>query len=181
MGMRLINSATQTNWLTIKTSGGQFMTKNHIKTHQNSKVRKKGKTVADNAPQASQVPQLLSFGEIKKSNGTNSTNNQISKNIDIKKLKLFIDKAFDNYKDNPKALGFWYDSLLTKFTRSLMKQGKLPDDFTMITLCRSCGYVYVPPELINNGFGCPWCWNRVKGLPIPRPTAGSRQIRGANE
>ena len=108
------------------------------------------------------------------SNNVDSMRNQIPKNIDIEKLKLFLGEVFNSYKDNPKALGFWYNSLLTKLTRDLMKQGRVPKDFTTITLCRSCGYVYAPPELINDGSGlggCPWCWSRVKGLPIPRPVA----------
>ncbi len=51
----------------------------------------------------------------------------------------------------------WVD-LLHK--NNLIKQGKLPDNFTAITYCTQCGYVYVP-ALVNGGkvLGYPWCWN----------------------
>lgn len=87
---------------------------------------------------------------------------------DLKKLKSFLGKDWDAYKNNPEALKLWADLL---FTNNLMKQGQVPSNFTAITRCNSCGYVYVPSELTNGGsvLGCPWCWNRVKGLPIPKP------------
>ena len=71
----------------------------------------------------------------------------------------------DEYKDNPEALDLWADLL---FKIYLMEQGETPEDFTAITYCNSCGYVYVPPALVNGGsvLGCTWCWNRIKNLPI---------------
>lgn len=91
------------------------------------------------------------------------------KNINMEKLKVFLGEDWEDYKNNPKALELW-DELL--FKNSLIEQGKIPDNFTAITCCDLCGDVYVPPSLVNGGrvLGCPWCWNRAKGLPIPRPS-----------
>lgn len=92
--------------------------------------------------------------------------------LDMKNLKEFLNEDWDDYKDDPKLLALWAD-LLCK--NNLIKQGKVPDNFTAVTYCNLCGYVYVPPALVNNGkvLGCPWCWNRVKNLPIPKPTQPS--------
>lgn len=84
----------------------------------------------------------------------------------LQALKEFLGDDWDDYKNSPEALELWADLL---FKNRLIKQGIVPDNFTAITRCNSCGDVYVPPSLVNNGsvLGCPWCWNRVEGLPIP--------------
>ena len=87
--------------------------------------------------------------------------------INLENLKVFLGEDWNDYKDKPESLVLWTDLLLKNH---LIEQGIAPDNFTAITYCNSCGYVYVPPALINGGkvLGCPWCWNRVKGLPIPK-------------
>jgi hypothetical protein len=88
--------------------------------------------------------------------------------ISTQELKEFLGEDWDDYKDNPKLLELWADLL---FKNNLMKQGKIPNNFTAVTLCDYCGYVYVPPALVNNGsvLMCPWCWNRIQNLPVPKP------------
>jgi hypothetical protein len=51
--------------------------------------------------------------------------------------------------------------------RRLMDQGKRPDHFTEKALCQQCGPVYLWSR--ETVLGCPWCFNRVAGRPIPRP------------
>lgn len=82
-------------------------------------------------------------------------------------LKQFLRSDWDDYKDNPEALIAWSDLLVKN---RLIDQGIPPSNFTAITLCNTCGEVLVPPELANDGhvLGCPWCFNRAKGKPIPR-------------
>ena len=81
-------------------------------------------------------------------------------------LKEFLNDDWNDYKDNFEALEIWADLL---FKNHLIKQGIVPDNFIAYTHCNSCGDVYVPPALVNDGsiLGCPWCWNRIEGLPIP--------------
>lgn len=52
--------------------------------------------------------------------------------------------------------------------RRLMDQGKRPSYYTARATCRQCGPIWL--WLPANVDGCPWCWNRVNGVPIPRPT-----------
>ncbi len=65
------------------------------------------------------------------------------------------------------------DATLIGFADSLAivqirEQGRIPDNYTATTECKRCGTVPIfegcPPEVD----GCPWCFNRLKGLPIPR-------------
>ena len=46
--------------------------------------------------------------------------------------------------------------------------GIIPERYTQTTDCKFCGPVFVYegyPQPANN---CPWCFNRIKGLPIPK-------------
>ena len=61
---------------------------------------------------------------------------------------------------------------LTAFSELLMiadmrRHGVVPDHYTSTTICKHCGPVPIwegcPPDVLN----CPWCFNRIKGLPIP--------------
>ena len=61
---------------------------------------------------------------------------------------------------------------LAAFARSLvqrrqMDQGKRPDRYTEQATCKHCGPIWL--WFSGEVLGCPWCWNRVAGRPIPRP------------
>jgi len=46
--------------------------------------------------------------------------------------------------------------------------GIIPERYTQTSDCKFCGPVFVYegyPQQANN---CPWCFNRIKGLPIPK-------------
>ena len=47
--------------------------------------------------------------------------------------------------------------------------GRKPSSYTSITFCAGCGHVHIFPGAPPRVDTCPWCSNRVKGLPIPRP------------
>ena len=86
--------------------------------------------------------------------------------ISLQTLKEFLGDDWDDYKSNPSSLELWANLL---FKNRLISQGVVPDNFTAITHCNSCGDVYVPPTLVSEDsvLGCPWCWNRMEELPIP--------------
>ncbi|GAB5452309.1 MAG: hypothetical protein Hals2KO_26370 [Halioglobus sp.] len=61
---------------------------------------------------------------------------------------------------------------LAAFARSLvqrreMDQGKRPDHYTERATCEHCGPIWL--WFCGEVRGCPWCWNRAAGRPIPRP------------
>lgn len=61
---------------------------------------------------------------------------------------------------------------LRAFARSLvqrreMNQGKVPASYTERATCKNCGPIWL--WFSGEVHGCPWCWNRAKGRPVPRP------------
>jgi hypothetical protein len=136
-----------------------------FRIYQTPEIEEKVKQVIGNPQQVSQFPLFLPLEEIKKPGDTHTR--KILGHIDMKTLKTFLGEDWNDYKDDPESLVLWAYLL---FKTRLIDQGIAPDSFTATTWCNLCGYVYVPPELTNGGnvLGCPWCWNRVKNLPIPR-------------
>jgi len=61
---------------------------------------------------------------------------------------------------------------LHAFARSLvqrrdMAQGKRPAHYTERATCKHCGLMWLC--FSGEVLGCPWCWNRAAGKPMPRP------------
>lgn len=57
------------------------------------------------------------------------------------------------------------DSLATEQIR---EGGSIPDHYTGITECKRCGLVPIFEGFPPTTNSCPWCFNRLKGLPTPR-------------
>ncbi len=47
-------------------------------------------------------------------------------------------------------------------------RGIAPDHYTATAECRGCGLVPIFEGLPDKVDGCPWCFNRIKGLQIPK-------------
>ncbi len=54
-------------------------------------------------------------------------------------------------------------------TRRMRERGDVPPRYTSTTICRYCGPVPIFPGVGERVEGCPWCFNRVRGLSVPRP------------
>ena len=50
----------------------------------------------------------------------------------------------------------------------MREQGAVPDHYTATTECRRCGPVPIFEGVPTAVDGCPWCFNRFKGLPMPK-------------
>ncbi len=50
----------------------------------------------------------------------------------------------------------------------MREQGIVPDHYSATTECKRCGPVAIFEGCPSEVGGCPWCFNRRKGLPIPR-------------
>ena len=75
--------------------------------------------------------------------------------------------------NDPEQLKAFADLLAIEDMRH---RGIAPDHYTSTTTCKHCG-----PVPIWNGCpaavqSCPWCFNRIKGLPIPTGAASSSYI-----
>jgi hypothetical protein len=62
---------------------------------------------------------------------------------------------------------------------SLREQGQVPADENAVAICQSCGPIWLAPEVaevapivagLPQVLGCPWCFIRVRGMYVPRPT-----------
>ena len=71
--------------------------------------------------------------------------------------------------NDPDQLRCFADMLAIEDMR---QRGIVPDHYSATTECKGCGPVPIFEGLPNTIRGCPWCFNRLKGLPMPmRPTA----------
>jgi hypothetical protein len=46
--------------------------------------------------------------------------------------------------------------------------GIIPERYTQKSICKFCGPVFVVEGYPLKANNCPWCFNRIKELPIPR-------------
>ncbi|MDP7284407.1 MAG: hypothetical protein QGG61_08500 [Arenicellales bacterium] len=56
-------------------------------------------------------------------------------------------------------------------TRRQRERGECPSHWTEHCECAGCGLVLLWPGSPARVLGCPWCFNRAEGRPIPRPVA----------
>lgn len=79
-------------------------------------------------------------------------------------LQREAERDWDEVSNDPAQLVAFADSLAIVQIR---ESGGVPDSYVTVTTCRNCGEVPIwqgcPPQ-VN---GCPWCLNRIKGLPLP--------------
>ncbi len=54
--------------------------------------------------------------------------------------------------------------------RRMRERGETPPHYTATTVCDRCGQVPIFPGAGKRVKGCPWCFNRISGLPVPRAT-----------
>ena len=50
----------------------------------------------------------------------------------------------------------------------MRQRGICPDHYVAETICKRCGPVPIFPGCPPQINGCPWCLNRIQGLPIPK-------------
>ncbi len=53
--------------------------------------------------------------------------------------------------------------------RRMRERGEVPSNYTSTTVCVHCGPVLIFPGVAEHVLGCPWCFNRIRRLPVPRP------------
>ncbi len=49
----------------------------------------------------------------------------------------------------------------------MREKGIVPDHYTATTNCKHCGPVPIFEGNWPESDGCPWCFNRLRGLPMP--------------
>ena len=84
---------------------------------------------------------------------------------ELEKLQREAGNDWDEIAADPAQLKAFAELLMIVEMR---EKGICPAHYTATTNCKHCGVVPIwdgcPPEVQ----GCPWCFNRHKGLPIPK-------------
>ena len=86
----------------------------------------------------------------------------------LEALTVIKDMAGDDWLEIAADPNQLKDFAAMAMIMEMREQGILPDHYTATSTCKQCGPVPIwqdcPPEVL----GCPWCFNRLLGLPIPR-------------
>ena len=72
---------------------------------------------------------------------------------------------WDEIGSDPEKLKNYYELLMIGEMR---EKGIAPDHYTATTECIHCGPVPIFEGVPEKVEGCPWCFNRIRGLPIPK-------------
>ena len=64
------------------------------------------------------------------------------------------------------------DAVVLAYARALLSRadrqaGHVPRKWCEVRHCAGCGPVWLWPTAPAHVIACPWCWNRVEGLPVP--------------
>ena len=71
-------------------------------------------------------------------------------------------------RDDPDVLEALAHAVVTRRQR---ERSERPPHWTQACECAGCGPVFLWPGSPVRVLGCPWCFNRAEGRPIPRPVA----------
>ncbi len=50
----------------------------------------------------------------------------------------------------------------------MRERGEVPSNYTSTIVCARRGPVPIFPRVAERVLGCPWCFNRAKGLSVPK-------------
>ncbi|MDO8706034.1 MAG: hypothetical protein Q7J84_13915 [Sulfuricaulis sp.] len=89
-----------------------------------------------------------------------------ARDADMEKLHRAAGKDWPQLLADPDQLAVFRAVLACTETR---RAGRRPEYYTQASECKDCGWVWLWPGAPTRVLGCPWCFNRASGLPIPRP------------
>ena len=89
----------------------------------------------------------------------------------LEKIKRKAGSDWDEIANDPAQLKAFAELLMIGEMR---EKGITPDHYTATTTCKHCGPVPIWDGCPSEVQGCPWCLNRLQGLPIP-DKHGARQ------
>ena len=79
-------------------------------------------------------------------------------------LSELLGTDWDWIRNDPKFLGACRQA---ETVRRMREAGIVPSHYTDSTVCGHCGCVPIFPGCPDKVMACPWCFNRLKRLPIP--------------
>ena len=88
--------------------------------------------------------------------------------LTLAELEEAAGEDWPEVRDDPAMLEALAHAVVTRHQR---ERGECPPHWTEHCECAGCGPVYLWPGSTARVLGCPWCFNRAEGRPIPRPVA----------
>lgn len=81
---------------------------------------------------------------------------------------------------DPLELAALPDEVLVAYARALLctgerRAGRVPEGWSVASECEGCGPVWLWPGA-GRVRACPWCWERVAGREVPRPSGSFRDV-----
>ena len=98
------------------------------------------------------------------------------RNITLVDLKHAAGPDWSEVENDPATV----EALAHSITiRRMRERGEVPSNYTSTTVCAHCGPVPIYPGMAERVLGCPWCFNRAKGLRMSKaPTKTQVQDHG---
>ena len=84
--------------------------------------------------------------------------------LSLKRVRKNAGSDWEEIANDPQQLKTYIELLMIGDMRS---KGIAPDHYTATTECIRCGPVPIFEGVPEKVAGCPWCMNRIEGLPIP--------------
>jgi hypothetical protein len=85
--------------------------------------------------------------------------------IPLDDLRAHAGKDWPEIESNPAVLECFADIVAI---RRMREKGVVPPSYTRKTVCAGCGPVPIYEGVGPTVEGCPWCFNRAAGRPVPR-------------
>ncbi len=123
-------------------------------TDQGITARVEGDEIALSAPKGTLTPELIAKLKSKKPDLLRS----------LKELQERAEQDWEDISaDSAKLKAFAELVMIT----DMRQRGIIPGHYTATTNCKRCGPVPIFDDCGPELDGCPWCFNRISGLPIP--------------
>ena len=84
--------------------------------------------------------------------------------LSVAELRQAAGPDWQQIQDDPRLLDAFAHAVMVGRMR---RRGEVPAHYTARTVCKGCGPVPIFEGVPDRIDGCPWCFNRVQGLPVP--------------
>jgi len=117
-------------------------------------ARVEGDELVISAPKGTLTPEVIVKLKIKKPELLRS----------LKELQERAAEDWEEISKSPEQLKAFAELVMIEDMRH---QGIVPDHYTATTHCKHCGPVPIFEGCWPESDACPWCFNRLQGLPMP--------------
>ena len=102
-------------------------------------------------------------------NEGNQSVESVVRGIPLAELKRLAGDDWPEFENNQTDLEHFANLVAARHMR---ERGEIPANYTAVTNCQSCGAVPIFAGVPETVIGCPWCFNRINGRPMPEVNNG---------